>query len=98
MQNGCGPKPSTSWLRSARACPATLAPGRLKRLSSAWCATPRACRRSHTNSDMTLQPGEEVELSIEKPAAGGRMIARHDRQIVLVSGSIPGERVLVRIQ
>jgi 23S rRNA (uracil1939-C5)-methyltransferase len=41
---------------------------------------------------------QEVELAIEKPAAGGRMIARHDGQVVLVSGAIPGERVVARIE
>lgn len=48
--------------------------------------------------EMSLQPGQELELIIEKPAAGGRMIARHDRQVVLVQGAIPGERVLARIE
>jgi 23S rRNA (uracil1939-C5)-methyltransferase len=38
-------------------------------------------------------PGSIVELSIEKPAAGGRMIARHDGRVVLVHAAIPGERV-----
>lgn len=45
-----------------------------------------------------LNPGERIETAIEKPAAGGRMIARHDGQILLVSGAIPGERVAVRIE
>ena len=39
-----------------------------------------------------------LTLLVEKPAAGGRMIARHDGQIVLVSGAIPGERVRVRVE
>ena len=39
-----------------------------------------------------------LPLTIEKPAAGGRMIARHDGQIVLVSGAIPGEQVLARVE
>jgi 23S rRNA (uracil1939-C5)-methyltransferase len=39
-----------------------------------------------------------VSLRIEKPAAGGRMIARLDGQIVLVSGAIPGEQVSARIE
>jgi len=39
-----------------------------------------------------------VSLTIEKPAAGGRMIARLDGQVVLVSGAIPGERVNARIE
>lgn len=46
---------------------------------------------------MPLTTGQVLELSIDKPAAGGRMIARHDGQIVLVSGGIPGERVLARV-
>ena len=40
-----------------------------------------------------LHEGQEIEVAIEKPAAGGRMIARHHGQVVLVSGAIPGERV-----
>jgi len=47
---------------------------------------------------MPLQAEQLIELTIEKPAAGGRMIARHDRQVVLVQGSIPGERVVARIE
>jgi 23S rRNA (uracil1939-C5)-methyltransferase len=43
-------------------------------------------------------PGETLSLTIEKPAAGGRMIARLDGQIVLVGGAIPGERVTARIE
>jgi len=38
-----------------------------------------------------------ISLTIEKPAAGGRMIARTDGQVVLVAGAIPGERVTARI-
>jgi len=41
---------------------------------------------------------DELSLVIEKPAAGGRMLARHDGQIVFVSGAIPGERVRVRVE
>jgi 23S rRNA (uracil1939-C5)-methyltransferase len=47
---------------------------------------------------MALAPGQIVELQIEKPAAGGRMIARHEGQVVLVVGAIPGERVRVRVE
>jgi 23S rRNA (uracil1939-C5)-methyltransferase len=46
---------------------------------------------------MSLSRGDEVELTIEKPASGGRMIARHEGQVVLVSGAIPGERVSARV-
>ncbi|HUK36720.1 MAG TPA: TRAM domain-containing protein [Vicinamibacterales bacterium] len=40
---------------------------------------------------------ETISLTIEKPAAGGRMIARLDGQVVLVAGAIPGERVTARV-
>ena len=40
-----------------------------------------------------LTAGQEIELLVEKPAAGGRMIARHGGQVVFVAGAIPGERV-----
>ena len=47
---------------------------------------------------MSLSEGQAVELAIEKPASGGRMIARHLGQIVLVRGAIPGERVRAWIE
>jgi 23S rRNA (uracil1939-C5)-methyltransferase len=39
-----------------------------------------------------------LTLVIEKAAAGGRMLARDEGRIVLVSGAIPGERVSVRVE
>ena len=42
-------------------------------------------------------PGDLVELVIEKPAAGGRMLARLNGQVTLVAGAIPGERVCARL-
>ena len=42
--------------------------------------------------------GDRVTLTIEKPAAGGRMIARHDGAVVLVSGTLPGEVVEARVE
>jgi tRNA/tmRNA/rRNA uracil-C5-methylase (TrmA/RlmC/RlmD family) len=39
-----------------------------------------------------------LELIVEKPAAGGRMIARYDGQVVLVAAAIPGERVRARVE
>jgi 23S rRNA (uracil1939-C5)-methyltransferase len=39
-----------------------------------------------------------ITLEIEKAAAGGRMLARHDGQVVLVAGAIPGERVVARLE
>jgi 23S rRNA (uracil1939-C5)-methyltransferase len=47
---------------------------------------------------MSLAEGQQVELTIEKPASGGRMIARHLGQVVLVRGAIPGERVRAWIE
>src|SRR5262249_56042754 len=47
---------------------------------------------------MSLAEGQQVELTIEKPASGGRMIARHLGQIVVVEGAIPGERVKAWIE
>jgi 23S rRNA (uracil1939-C5)-methyltransferase len=44
-----------------------------------------------------MKAGDVIALTIEKPAAGGPMIARHDGRVVLVSGAIPGERVRGRI-
>jgi 23S rRNA (uracil1939-C5)-methyltransferase len=45
-----------------------------------------------------LNPGDVVDVTIERPAAGGRMIARHEGQVLLVTGAIPGERAAVRIE
>jgi 23S rRNA (uracil1939-C5)-methyltransferase len=42
--------------------------------------------------------GERVRLTIERPAAGGRMIARHEGAIVFVAGAIPGEVVDAEIE
>src|SRR5262249_37335308 len=39
-----------------------------------------------------------ITLDIEKPTAGGRMLARHEGQVVLVWGAIPGERVRARVE
>ncbi|MEO5741679.1 MAG: TRAM domain-containing protein [Vicinamibacterales bacterium] len=46
---------------------------------------------------MLLQHNSEITVTIEKPVAGGRMLARHEGQIVFVAGAIPGERVRARI-
>jgi 23S rRNA (uracil1939-C5)-methyltransferase len=53
---------------------------------------------------MSIGPGQMLALTVEKPAAGGRMIARaggdgdEAGQIVFVSGAIPGERVTARVE
>jgi 23S rRNA (uracil1939-C5)-methyltransferase len=45
-----------------------------------------------------LTPGSVIELVIDKPAAGGRMIARHEGLVVLVSAALPGERVRALVE
>src|SRR6186713_3160222 len=47
---------------------------------------------------MALSEGQQIELTIEKPVSGGRMIARHQGEVVLVRGAIPGERVTAWIE
>src|SRR5262249_41130529 len=44
-----------------------------------------------------MRPGDTVSLRIEKPAAGGWMIARSDGQVILVMGVLPAERAAVHI-
>ena len=38
-----------------------------------------------------------LDLRVERPVAGGAMLARHDGRVVLVHGAIPGERVRARV-
>ena len=45
-----------------------------------------------------MQPGDRLELEIAQPVAGGRMLARHNGQVVLVAGAIPGERVVAAVE
>ena len=45
-----------------------------------------------------MNRGERVRLTIERPAAGGRMIARHEGAVVFVAGAIPGEVVDAEIE
>lgn len=47
---------------------------------------------------MSTEPDSVIVLDIEKPAAGGRMLARHEGRVVLVWGAIPGERVRARVE
>ncbi len=39
-----------------------------------------------------------LDLMIDRPVAGGRMIARHDGRVVLVAGALPGERVRAQVE
>ena len=46
------------------------------------------------SADVGAAPlGSEITIEVEKPVAGGRMLARHEGQVVLVWGAIPGERI-----
>ena len=45
-----------------------------------------------------IRTDDLLTLVPEKPAAGGRMLARHDGIVVLVAGAIPGERVRARVE
>ena len=38
-----------------------------------------------------------LDLRVERPVAGGAMLARYDGRVVLVHGAIPGERVNARV-
>jgi 23S rRNA (uracil1939-C5)-methyltransferase len=51
-----------------------------------------------TPDPMSLSPGTVVDLVVERPVAGGRMLARHGGQVVLVAGAIPGEGVRARVE
>src|SRR5437868_888039 len=64
--------------------------------STASSASGSSCRRSPSR-ELMPKPGETLSLTIEKPAAGGPMIARHDGRVILVAGAIPGERVTARL-
>ena len=46
---------------------------------------------------MTLAGGDLLTLGIEKPVAGGRMLARYEGRVLLVSGAVPGEEVRARV-
>jgi 23S rRNA (uracil1939-C5)-methyltransferase len=45
-----------------------------------------------------IAAGATLTLDVEKATAGGRMLARHQGQVVLVWGAIPGERVDARVE
>src|SRR5688572_16401030 len=71
--------------------PRTLS--RIRRVLIGWFASTHSFRRLPL-----IEPGTHLVLSIEKPAAGGRMLARHEGRVVLVAGAIPGERVLAVVE
>ncbi len=46
---------------------------------------------------MSLSPGDEVEIRIDRLAAGGDGVGRHDGQVVFVPFTAPGDRVRVKV-
>src|ERR1700687_2463798 len=42
--------------------------------------------------------GDRIAVTIDRPAAGGRMLARIDGQVVLVAGALPGEHVTALVE
>src|SRR5262245_5984172 len=49
-------------------------------------------------ADHSRMSDASITLDVLKPAAGGRMVARSEKGVVLVSGAIPGERVRARVE
>lgn len=45
-----------------------------------------------------MKPGDRLTLHVDRPAAGGRMIARHEGTVVFVAAAIPGETVDVVVE
>ena len=45
-----------------------------------------------------MHPGDRLTVTIDKPVAGGRMLARHHGAVVLVAAAIPGEVLEVEIE
>ena len=45
-----------------------------------------------------VSSADVIDLRVDRPAVGGRMIARYQGKIVLVGGAIPGERVQAVIE
>jgi 23S rRNA (uracil1939-C5)-methyltransferase len=49
-------------------------------------------------SDAKPTPPEEVELTIESLAAGGRGVARHEGRVWFVRGGLPEDRLVARVE
>ena len=46
---------------------------------------------------MTMHVGQDLHLDVVKPVLGGDGLARHEGMAVFVAGTLPGQRVLARI-
>jgi 23S rRNA (uracil1939-C5)-methyltransferase len=45
-----------------------------------------------------MNDADVLTLTVEKPVAGGRMLARHDGAVVLVAGALPGEVIEAQVE
>ena len=59
---------------------------------------PLAVLRLHAEVTMALAAASLVTLGIHRAVDGARMLARHEGQILFVSGAVPGERVLASVE
>ena len=50
-----------------------------------------------SDSQMKMRPGQTVEMEIKRMGINGEGIGYHERQVVFVSGALPGEKVVARI-
>ena len=89
------PRPTPSWRRFATACRPRRTSSHAGAASIGSFASDAGCRSSRSNDRARRR---SLTLDVEKPAAGGRMLARHEGQVVLVWGAIPGERVTARVE
>src|SRR5262245_58486887 len=92
----CGSVPREIFSPLPSVCRRTPGNAPLQRQSIARCVNASGYR-PWRSCDVPA-PGDLIGLEIEKPAAGGRMLARLDGQIAFVSGAIPGERVQARVE
>ncbi len=81
-----------------------VGPGRARDPAPTGLGAARAAAgssRSRTYAAPVAAPfrvGEELELTVDSLAAGGRGVARHDGVVVFVDRALPGDRVMARIQ
>ena len=74
------------------------APPHTAQMRSAPASLPLGPRGRPTVPCRVMSDPPVIDLTVERPAVGGRMIARHAGRVVLVSGAVPGERVRAVIE